>query len=101
MPSDARRWEASSRSALRGRELDGEMLDRGDERVGAALGVDTVGNVDVGQSRQQLFEQNPDLGAGEVRAEAEMRSGPEREVQVGRAIDVERVGIVEHVGVAI
>ena len=57
--------------------------------------------MDVGQSRQQLFEQNPDLGAGEVRAEAEMRSGPEREVQVGRAIDVERVGIVEHVGVAI
>ena len=77
------------------------MLDRRDERVGAALGVDTLGHVDVGQPREQLLQQDPDLGAGQVRAEAEVRTGAEREVQVRRAVDVERVGVVEHVGVAV
>ena len=66
-----------------------------------ALGVDTFGHVDVGQPGEQLLEQDPDLGAGQVRAEAEVRTGAEREVQVRRAVDAERVGVVEHVGVAV
>ena len=51
---------------------------------GATLRPRARGHVDVGQPREQLLEQDPDLGAGQVRAEAEVRAGAEREVQVRR-----------------
>ena len=50
--------------------------------------------LEVGHPRQQLLEQDAGLEPGEARAEAEVRAtGAERDVVVGRAADVEAVGI--------
>jgi len=50
----------------------------------------------IGQSRQQLAQQRLDLDAGDVRAEAEVRSATtERDLVVRRASDVEAVGLDE------
>ena len=82
-------WRHADGRGLRLGELHRKVLDRRDERVGAAFGLGAFGDVDVGQAGEQLVEQDPDLGAGEVRAEAEMRARTEREVQVRRTVDVE------------
>ena len=51
---------------------------------------------DVGQPVEQVLEHDPDLHAGEVGAEAEVRAAPaEGDVGVGVAPDVEGVGVVE------
>ena len=61
----------------------------------------SLGNVNVGQPCEQLLEQDPDLGSRQVRTQTEVRAGAEREMQVRRAIDPERVGIFEDVGIAV
>ena len=47
---------------------------------------------------QELAEHGVHLEAGEVRAEAEVRTDAEREVRVRIAEEVEVVGVVEHRG---
>ena len=56
----------------RGRELRGEVLDAVDE--GRLEPVGLARGVDVGEHPEQLLEQHPDLAAGEVGAEAEVRA---------------------------
>ena len=57
--------------------------------------------MDVGQPSEQLLEQDANLGARQVRAQTEVWTGPEREVQVRRAIDTEGIGSFEHVGITV
>ena len=55
-----------------------------------------------GRRVKQLPERDRDLAAGEVRAEAEVRSRPaEADVRVGIAQHVEAFGVVEHARVAV
>ena len=55
-----------------------------------------------GRRVEELAEDDRDLAAGEVRAEAEVRTGPaEADVRVGVARHVEALGVVEHAGVAV
>src|SRR2546426_6343748 len=60
-----------------------------------------AGELDVGQPGEQLLEHDVNLEPGEIRAEAEVLADAEREMVVGRAPDVEAVGIGEDVFVAV
>ena len=53
------------------------------------------GRFEPGRAGQHLGEQGAHLGAGQVSAEAEVRSVPEHQVRVGLAADVEPPGIGE------
>ena len=57
---------------------------------------------DVGHAVEQVLEHDPDLHAGQVGPEAEVRAAaPEGDVRVGVTADVEGVGVVEDVLVAV
>ena len=65
----------------------------------ASRGTGVAGQLDVGQAGEQLAERHGHLAAGEVRAEAEVRTRTaEADVVVRVAQHVERLGIVEHPG---
>ena len=87
----------------RGREADGQVLDAADERDAHRLERHRLGrHLDVGQPGEELAEDDRHLAAGEVRAEAEVRTGAaEADVRVGIAAHVEALGIVEHAGIAV
>src|SRR5690606_40760967 len=69
-------------------------LDAVDDPRAQAVGL--THDVDVGQPAHQLGEHDPDLPAGEVRPEAEVRAGPaEADVVVGGPADVEAVRVLE------
>ena len=55
----------------------------------------------VAQPAEQLLEDHPDLGAGEVGAQAVVGADPEGQVRVGVAVDAELVGRVEYGFVAV
>ena len=59
-----------------------------------------VSSID-GKVAEQLLEEHPALEPGEVHAEAEVLGDAERQVRVGRAVDVEALRVVEHVLVAV
>src|SRR5829696_6449178 len=78
----------------------GHALDAGEE-VGAQA-LDRSRQLDGGHARQQLLKGDLDLQAGQVGAKAEVHpAGPEGHVRVGLAADVEDVGAVEDLLVAI
>src|ERR1051326_3119485 len=57
--------------------------------------------LDVGQPGEQLLEHDVNPEPGEIRAEAEVLADAERQMVVGRAADIETVGIGEDVFVAV
>ena len=63
-----------------------------------SVGIDEL---PVGHPPQQLLEHHPDLEPRQVRAEAEVRAEPERDVPVVASRDVEHVGIVERPRIAV
>ena len=76
------------------------MLDPVDER--GLQRHRRTGRLDVGQAPEQLPEHHGDLPAGQVGAEAEVRTGTaEAHVVVRLAAHVEAQGIVEHRLVAV
>src|SRR6188472_2460523 len=64
--------------------------------------LDRAGELDLADPRHELLEGDLDLEPGQVRAEAEMdAAGTEGHVQVRVAADVEAIGVVEHLLVAV
>src|SRR4051812_35478221 len=70
-----------------------EVLDGEDQRVGAPVRTGGGGDRDVGEALEQLLEHDLDLEAGQVGAEAEVRTDAEAEVRVRAPVDPELVGI--------
>src|SRR3984957_16714500 len=80
-------------------ELAGQALDAVDETGQEAVGL---AGRDVGDAGHQLAQHDGELPAGQVRAQAVVRSRcAEADVRVRRAGDVEAVGIAEHGLVAV
>ena len=76
------------------------MLDPTDEVRAQPVGL--ARELHVGETRGDLLEDELQLHAREVGAEAEVvAAAAERDLRVGVALDVEREGIVEHVLVAV
>src|SRR5207253_6683708 len=76
-------------------EADREALDAADEGDAEAFEGDRVaGEFDIGQPRQQLTERDGQFAAGQVRAEAEVRTrSAEADVIVRRTQHVELLGL--------
>src|SRR4026207_505720 len=90
----------SLREGLAGLDADGHPLDPVDEVRSDPL--DGSRELDRLEARKELLEQDLRLEAGEVRAEAEVRtSGSERHVVVRCPRDVERVGVGEDLFVSV
>ena len=77
----------------------GHRLDAADE--GRAQARHRAGELDVVQAFDELAEDDAQLEAGEVGAEAEVLADAEAEVRVGRAVDAEGERLVEDLLVAI
>src|SRR6266542_884036 len=60
-----------------------------------------AGELDRAERREQLLEEDLRLEPRQVGSEAEVGADPEAEMRVRRAVDVERLGVGEHVLVAV
>src|SRR5579859_331740 len=110
-PSRATRSESSPTSMVRkagiwrslesgaGTEADGHGLGPGDEGGGEPLGRGR--DLEGIHPCKDFLQDGVDLDAGEVLAQADMRAAAEGDVLVGRAGEVECLGILELVRIAV
>jgi hypothetical protein len=78
-----------------------QLLDAADEVRGAPPRRLAVGERQGGHAPHQLLEEDAQLEAGEVGAEAEVRADAEGDVVVGRAPDIEPMRLAKGGGIAV